>query len=261
MISLYQVIVLLYTFLIRKPLEDRDEIRGIIKAFSDTVVKGPVRRIVVDRRNVWKSAFMNWKLPTISGKHGEILVKFTGELMNEEPSADAGGPRREFFTYFIKDLTCSSGMFSTGNFVLHHCICLKKYIEIVSFTSSFYRFPVFRNSYERNRIEEWGKRYFLLKIQFLSSLVFMLHPDSEDRLHLRSNIKCAQEGAYRIAGEIIATMVAQGGPPPQMFNEVIVRYMMVSSVDQLSLDVDFADPITKEALTKVTEWCGVTFSR
>ena len=98
-------------------VDDTDEIRGIIKAFSESVVKGSLRRIVVDRRNMWKSALMNWKLPTIGGKHGELLVKFCGELMDEEPSADHGGPRREFFTYFMKDLTCNSGMFSTGNFV------------------------------------------------------------------------------------------------------------------------------------------------
>ena len=41
----------------------------------------------------------------------------------------------------------------------------------------------------------------------------------------RCNIRAQQENTYRLAGEMIATMTAQGGPLPQLFDAGAVRYM------------------------------------
>lgn len=91
----------------------REEIEGILKAHSETVT-GQLRRIVVQRKNVWRSAFNFWKLPTVAGCSGVILCKFSGELDCAEPSADRGGPRREFFELLLPSIVRDSGLFSAG---------------------------------------------------------------------------------------------------------------------------------------------------
>lgn len=73
-----------------------------------------VRRIVVLRSQVWKSALSFWKLPIVQGRTGLILVKFTGDDNLFEPSADDGGPRREFFTLLREAILHNSGVFTTG---------------------------------------------------------------------------------------------------------------------------------------------------
>lgn len=103
----------------RKPsnhsqVEELEIIHGIVKAYGDQVVATvPVRRFVIDRKNVFRSTTELWKLPRNSCGQGPIIVKFTGEV-GEEPSADAGGPRREYFTHFLEELKRRSGLFSTG---------------------------------------------------------------------------------------------------------------------------------------------------
>jgi hypothetical protein len=55
-----------------------------------------------------------WKLSTFEGRFGMILVKFQGDDSVMEPSADDGGPRREFFRLLLQGIIKQSGIFSTG---------------------------------------------------------------------------------------------------------------------------------------------------
>ena len=80
----------------------------------DGAVTGPVRRIVIFRLNVWRSASSCWQLPTFVGRYGTILCRFTGDTDSDEPSADAGGPRLEFFSLLPKAILTESGVFNTG---------------------------------------------------------------------------------------------------------------------------------------------------
>mgnify|MGYP001794211635 CR=1 FL=1 len=91
-----------------------EEVAGILSAFHDTVVKGPVRRIVVSRLNVWRSASQFLKLPTVGRRQGKILCKLQGDHHMVEPSADDGGPLREFFRLLLLSVVTHSGAFSTG---------------------------------------------------------------------------------------------------------------------------------------------------
>ena len=91
-----------------------EEFEGILKAHQDSSVTGQIRRIVVQRRNVWRSASNFWKLPTVGCRSGLILCKFSGELDRAEPSADQGGPRREFFELLLPFIVRDSGLFSSG---------------------------------------------------------------------------------------------------------------------------------------------------
>ena len=60
-------------------------------------------------------------------------------------------------------------------------------------------------------------------MQCLQGNVFFT--DSKGIPTLRCNIRAQQENTYRLAGEMIATMTAQGGPLPQLFDAGAVRYM------------------------------------
>ena len=91
--------------------------RGVINAYMESLSTGPVRRIVVQRKAVWKSTSAFWMLPMIQGRHGLLLCKFAGELDNAEPSADQVGPRREFFDLLKTSMVRDSGLFSTGKSV------------------------------------------------------------------------------------------------------------------------------------------------
>lgn len=90
-----------------------DELQGILAGFGSSVVKGPLRRVTISRSNVWRSAEQFWKLPTVQCRTGEILVKFQNDDV-VEPSADLGGPRREFFRLLLEEIRLKSGCFSTG---------------------------------------------------------------------------------------------------------------------------------------------------
>ena len=94
----------------------QEEVQGIIKAFTANS-KGPLRRIVVQRKNIWKSASAFWLLPTVQGRTGLLLCKFSGEVDNAEPSVDQGGPRREFFDLLKTSMIRESGLFSTGKLI------------------------------------------------------------------------------------------------------------------------------------------------
>ena len=94
----------------------QEEVQGIIKAFTANS-KGPLRRIVVQRKNLWKSASAFWLLPTVQGRTGLLLCKFSGEVDNAEPSVDQGGPRREFFDLLKTSMIRESGLFSTGKLI------------------------------------------------------------------------------------------------------------------------------------------------
>ena len=99
-----------------------EELSGVLKAFASDNVKGPYRRIKVGRRQVWKTTESQWRLPSFRGRTGWILVKFTGEELGDEPSADDGGPRREFFTLLMEAIAVNSGVFTTGK--LYYLITL-----------------------------------------------------------------------------------------------------------------------------------------
>ena len=86
----------------------------MFSAFADRVVTGPVRRIVVSRSNVWRSASQFWRLPTVENRSGLLLCKFQGDDNVLEPSIDHGGPRREFFRLLLECLLKHSGIFSAG---------------------------------------------------------------------------------------------------------------------------------------------------
>ena len=107
-----------------------EEINGIIAAFQSEAVTGPVRRIVVSRRNVWTSASAVWQMASFQNRKGEILVKFVGDH-DPEPSVDQGGPRREFFRLLSKAILVSSGLFSLGKFtwLLYILHTFKTYME------------------------------------------------------------------------------------------------------------------------------------
>jgi hypothetical protein len=104
----------------------REEAEGMLQAFAERCIQGPLRRIVVSRMNVWKSSSSFWKLPLVNGRTGLILVKFSGENNLVEPSADEGGPRREFFELLFHAIIKNSGVFSTGIKSHYHKIPIPK---------------------------------------------------------------------------------------------------------------------------------------
>ena len=92
-----------------------EEVNGILSAFSTAAVKGPFRRVTVSRRRVWQCSSQWFGLPNIAFRTGEIIVKFQQDNDCEtEPSADLGGPRREFFRLLLEEIQRCSGMFSRG---------------------------------------------------------------------------------------------------------------------------------------------------
>lgn len=111
-----------------------EEVEGIIQAYAASIKTGPLRRIVIQRSDVWKSASTFWKLPSIQGRTGNLLCKFSGELDNQEQAADHGGPRREFFTLLRTSMLSQSGLFSTGTYfvtILRVQICISLSVRFV----------------------------------------------------------------------------------------------------------------------------------
>ena len=72
-----------------------------------------------------------WSMPVVSSPAGEIIVKFTGEA-GTEPSADLGGPRREYFTYVLQDVVRKSGMFTVGRYTILFCDKLDTWVRMNS---------------------------------------------------------------------------------------------------------------------------------
>lgn len=94
-----------------------EEIHGVLAAFSELVVRGPLRRLVVSRSNVWHTTLNTWKLPIFANRSGKILVKFQGDNAVVEPSADDGGPRREFFRLLLQEIIKNSAVFAAGVYI------------------------------------------------------------------------------------------------------------------------------------------------
>ena len=72
--------------------------------------------------------------------------------------------------------------------------------------------------------------------------------DSESNPTLKCNVRALQENTYRLAGEMMATMTAQGGPLPQLFDAGAVRYMATGCLGDDPTDMP---RVIAEALNQV----------
>ena len=68
---------------------------------------------------------------------------------------------------------------------------------------------------------------------------------------LRCNVKALKEGTYRLAGEMIATWVSQGGPLPRMLDKLSVDYIISGSAST-EVNVEEMLAIVADALKKVS---------
>lgn len=67
---------------------------------------------------------------------------------------------------------------------------------------------------------------------------------------LRCNVKALQENTYKLVGEMLATMAVQGGPLPQLFDDVAVEYIIKCTLD-LRCDIKCLSDPENIALRKV----------
>lgn len=65
-------------------------------------------------------------------------------------------------------------------------------------------------------------------------------------------MKALQERTFKIVGEMLATMVAQGGPLPQLFNKTTAGYLISCSLDIAADVADISDEPMRNSLQKVT---------
>lgn len=78
-----------------------------------------------------------------------------------------------------------------------------------------------------------------------------LYTDSSGNSKLRQNIRGLQENQYELVGELIATMVAQGGPLPHLFTEGVVSYFTSMDTGKFTCD-DIQEPL-QSALKAVSQ--------
>ena len=77
------------------------------------------------------------------------------------------------------------------------------------------------------------------------------YSDSNGIPSLRCNVKALKEGTYRLAGEMIATWVSQGGPLPRMLDKLSVDYIISGSAPT-EVNVEEMPAIVADALKKVS---------
>lgn len=78
--------------------------------------------------------------------------------------------------------------------------------------------------------------------------------DDDGNPHLRLNAKSLSSGEYRLLGQIVATMVAQRGPMPTIFDRSSVNYMMALH-DDAEISVDDLPPEQKRIVDEVCYAC------
>ena len=68
---------------------------------------------------------------------------------------------------------------------------------------------------------------------------------------IRCNTKALQGGVYRLAGEMLSTMVTQGGPSPKLLDAHTCRYIEVGTGTMPPVEVTDMAPTVAAALNKV----------
>ena len=101
------------------------EVRGILSAHAEQVIRGASRELIVSRRNVWGSTYMSFlNRHSLSRKTGDLKVEFwscvermTGddednkyEQLNGELGIDYGALRREYFRLLVPAIINDSGL-------------------------------------------------------------------------------------------------------------------------------------------------------
>lgn len=69
---------------------------------------------------------------------------------------------------------------------------------------------------------------------------------------IRCNTKALQGGVYRLAGEMLSTMVTQGGPSPKLLDAHTCRYIEVGTGTMPPVEVTDMAPTVAAALNKVS---------
>ncbi|KAK0138681.1 G2/M phase-specific E3 ubiquitin-protein ligase [Merluccius polli] len=70
----------------------------------------------------------------------------------------------------------------------------------------------------------------------------------------RMNISHVQNGVYRTIGQMMSTIIVQGGEPPALLSPLVVDYLLTGSIFQLKVTPDdVADMVLREALKKVDQ--------
>ena len=68
----------------------------------------------------------------------------------------------------------------------------------------------------------------------------------------RMNISHVQNGVYRTIGQMMSTIIVQGGEPPALLSPLVVDYLLTGHIFQLKVTPDdVADMELREALKKV----------
>lgn len=68
----------------------------------------------------------------------------------------------------------------------------------------------------------------------------------------RMNISHVQNGVYRAIGQMMSTIIVQGGEPPALLSPHVVDYLMTGEMFQVNVTPDdVADVELREALKKV----------
>ena len=70
------------------------------------------------------------------------------------------------------------------------------------------------------------------------------------------NISHVQNGVYRTIGQMMPTIIVQGGEPPALLSPLVVDYLLTGHIFQLKVTPDdVADMELREALKKVWYEC------
>ena len=70
------------------------------------------------------------------------------------------------------------------------------------------------------------------------------------------NISHVQNGVYRTIGQMMSTIIVQGGEPPALLSPLVVDYLLTGHIFQLKVTPDdVADMELREALKKVWYEC------
>lgn len=84
--------------------------------------------------------------------------------------------------------------------------------------------------------------------------------DSEGIPTLRCNISSRCRNTYRLAGEMMATMTAQGGPLPQLFDAGAVRYMATGCLGIIQKNAPYYSRSVESGLFCCLETAFIFFS-
>lgn len=85
-----------------------------------------------------------------------------------------------------------------------------------------------------------------------NSFFALFLPESPNGFIPKMNISHVQNGVYNTIGQMMSTIIVQGGEPPALLSPLVVDYLMTGNLFQMNVTPDdIADMELREALKKV----------